>query len=80
MLWVLIRITSAEVILMSTHNICFYGELMKIILELFIIKYPSYLNTMEATSWIYSQTLNIIIKHFLLLLDVLDLFLAFGTK
>ena len=31
MLWVLIRI---EAILMSTHNICFYGELMKIILHL----------------------------------------------
>ena len=32
MLWVPIRITSA--ILMSTHNIYFYGKLMKIILQL----------------------------------------------
>ena len=32
MLWVLIRINKA--ILMSTHNICFYGELSKIILQL----------------------------------------------
>ena len=32
MLWVLIRI--AEAVLMSTHNICFYGELTKIILQL----------------------------------------------
>ena len=31
MIWVLIRIAS---ILMSTHNICFYGEQMKIVLEL----------------------------------------------
>ena len=31
MLWVLIRI---KAILMSTHNICFYGELKKIILQL----------------------------------------------
>ena len=29
MLWVLIRI--GEAILMSTHNICFYGEITKII-------------------------------------------------
>ena len=44
MLWVLIRIASAlhkniyvvgtQAILMSTHNICFYRELTKIILEL----------------------------------------------
>ena len=35
MLRVLIRITSlAEAILMSTHNICFHGELTKIILQL----------------------------------------------
>ena len=35
MLWVLIRIASvAEANLMSTHNICFYGELTKIILQL----------------------------------------------
>ena len=33
MLWVLIRITTLA-ILMSTHNICFYGELTKIILQL----------------------------------------------
>ena len=33
MLWVLIRIAS-EVIQMSTHIICFYGELTKIILQL----------------------------------------------
>ena len=32
MLWVLIRI--GEAILMSTHNICFYGELTKIIHQL----------------------------------------------
>ena len=32
MLWILIRI--AEAILMSTHNICFYAELTKIILQL----------------------------------------------
>ena len=31
MLWVLIRIASR---LMSTHNICFYGEIVKIIPEL----------------------------------------------
>ena len=29
MLWVLIRIVSAEAILMSTHNIWFYGEITK---------------------------------------------------
>ena len=42
MLWVLVRITSVryyaphlgEAILMSTHTICFYGELSKIILQL----------------------------------------------
>ena len=38
MLWVLIRIASlkqsAEAILMSTHNICFYGQLTNIILQL----------------------------------------------
>ena len=28
-----IKIYVDEAILMSTHNICFYGELMKIILE-----------------------------------------------
>ena len=33
MLWVLIRIASAA-ILLSTHNICFYRELMKSILQL----------------------------------------------
>ena len=33
MLWVLIRIAS-QAILMSTHNICFYGELTKIVLHL----------------------------------------------
>ena len=31
-----------EAILMSTHNICFYGEISKIILK-FILKYPPYL-------------------------------------
>ena len=41
MLWVLIRIASAsaEAILMSTHNICFYGENYPSV----IIKYPPYL-------------------------------------
>ena len=34
MLCVLIRITLAEVILMSTHNIGFYEDLTKIIFEL----------------------------------------------
>ena len=38
MLWVLIRIASSG---MSTHNICFYGELMKIYPSV-IIKYPPY--------------------------------------
>ena len=30
MLWVLIRIASGEAILMSTHNVCFYGKIIKI--------------------------------------------------
>ena len=36
MLWVLIRmfLSLIEAILMNTHNICFYGELTKIVLEL----------------------------------------------
>ena len=35
MLWVLIRISSPEAILMSTHNVCFYGEkISKIIPQL----------------------------------------------
>ena len=44
MLWVLIKMPRrgdsneypqhGEVVLMSTHNICFYGELMKIIYQL----------------------------------------------
>ena len=34
MLWVLSRIALTEAILMNTHNICFYGELTKIILQL----------------------------------------------
>ena len=46
MLWALIRIASKrqffEAILMSTHNICFYGELSKNY-ALIIINYPPYL-------------------------------------
>ena len=51
MLWVLIKMhrrgdsneypQHGEAILMSTHNICFYGELMKIILLLSNHQIPS---------------------------------------
>ena len=42
MLWVLIRIASGEAILMSTHNVCFYGEIKQNYPSI-IIKYPPYL-------------------------------------
>ena len=59
MLWVLIRRVDsnehpAEAILMSTHNVCCYGELKKIMLELS----P---NTLSVPQ--YSSIDNCIFKH-----------------
>ena len=51
----------AEAILMSTHNICFYGELYKIILSRIISKYPPYLfhSTLPLTIVFLSMNMRV---------------------
>ena len=46
---------------MSTHNICFYGELTKLILQTIIIKYPPYLFFYCSKKYAKQHTLKILI-------------------